>query len=104
MQYYVRSESVVSRVIAGETLIVPVRKGVGDLASIYTLNEVGSAIWHAISQRRSRDEILQSLECEFEADRQQIKTDVDAFLAEMTSAGLVTATTSADLVTAGACA
>ena len=47
MQSYVRSESVVSRVIAGETLIIPVRKGVGDLASIYSLNEVASTIWCA---------------------------------------------------------
>ena len=43
MPSYVRASSVVSRVIAGETLIVPVRGGVGDLASIYSLNEVASS-------------------------------------------------------------
>ena len=32
MQYFIRSDSVVSRVIAGETLIIPVRKGVQTLA------------------------------------------------------------------------
>jgi len=90
MQYYVRSESVVSRLIAGETLIVPVRKGVGDLASIYSLNKVGSAIWQSISRRCSKDEIVASLQREFEADRLEIERDVDAFLAEMASAGLVT--------------
>jgi Coenzyme PQQ synthesis protein D (PqqD) len=91
MQFYVRSESVVSRVIAGETLIVPVRKGVGDLASIYSLNEVGSAIWQTISRRCSKEEILASIEREYDADRGQIENDVDAFLGEMTSAGLVSA-------------
>lgn len=91
MRYYVRSGSVVSRVIAGETLIVPVRKGVGDLASIYSLNEVGSSIWQAISQRRSKQEIVDSLEIEFAANRFQIEKDVDSFLSEMTAAGLVTA-------------
>lgn len=91
MQYFVRSDAVVSREIAGETLIVPVRKGVGDLASIYSLNEVGSSIWQAIVQRRSKEEIVDSLEREFEADRTRIERDVDSFLAEMTAAGLVAA-------------
>lgn len=42
MHAYIRSDSVVSRVIAGETLIVPVRKGVGDLASIYCHTSVST--------------------------------------------------------------
>jgi len=38
----VRSQAVASRTGAGETLIVPVRRKVGDLASIYSFNETGS--------------------------------------------------------------
>jgi len=89
MQCYVRSDSVVSRVIAGETLIVPVRKGVGDLASIYSLNQVASSIWQAIARPLSKDEIVELIEQEFEGERQQVDQDVDAFLAEMHSAGLI---------------
>jgi hypothetical protein len=91
MELYVRSDSVVSRVIAGETLIVPVRKGVGDLASIYSLNQVASSIWEAISCPCSKNEIVQLIAAEFEAERSQIERDVEAFLAEMESVGLVTA-------------
>lgn len=89
MLCYVRSSSVVSRVIAGETLIVPVRKGVGDLASIYSLNPVASSIWQAIARPRSTSEIVQFVEQEFECERARIEQDVDAFLADMGSAGLV---------------
>jgi hypothetical protein len=89
MQLYVRSDSVVSRVIAGETLIVPVRKGLGDLASIYSLNEVGSMIWEALQQRRNHDEIVELVKQEFEDEGGQIQHDVETFLAEMQSAGLV---------------
>ena len=89
MLSYVRSSSVVSRVIAGETLIVPVRKGVGDLASIYSLNPVASSIWRAIARPRSTSEIVQLVEQEFECERARIEHDVDAFLADMGSAGLV---------------
>jgi hypothetical protein len=91
MQSYVRSTSVVSRVIAGETLIVPVRGGVGDLASIYSLNEVGSSIWSVIAQPSSQEEIVERIEQEFAGERQQVEQDVNAFLAEMESAGLVEA-------------
>lgn len=89
MPSYVRSQSVVSRLIAGETLIIPVRKGVGDLASIYSLNPVASSIWQAIQQPREKEEIVSLVEQEFAAERAQIERDVDEFLHEMHAAGLV---------------
>jgi hypothetical protein len=89
MQSYVRSSSVVSRVIAGETLIVPVRGGVGDLASIYSLNEVASSIWTAIAQPCGQDEIVERIAEEFSGEGPQVEQDVKCFLAEMQSAGLV---------------
>ncbi len=90
MGQYVRSESVVSRMIAGETLIVPITKGVGDLASIYSLNPVASTIWNVISRPCSVEEISQLIAREFEAESEQIEHDVKQFLLEMESAGLVT--------------
>jgi hypothetical protein len=89
MRSYVRSDSVVARVIAGETLIIPVRKGVGDLASIYSLNQVASAIWKAIAGPRTTNEIAKSIETEFAGSREQIERDIEVFLKEMQSAGLV---------------
>jgi hypothetical protein len=88
MQVYVRSESVISRMIAGETLIVPVRKGVGDLASIYSLNEVASSMWQAMARPCSKQDLIELLERQFEVAPQQIEKDVENFLAEITSAGL----------------
>src|SRR5205809_8144263 len=89
MPCYVRSESVVSRVIAGETLIIPVRKGVGDLASIYSLNQVATAIWQAIQQPRDTQEIVNTIEQQLAGARRQIEHDVDGFQDEMRSAGLL---------------
>jgi Coenzyme PQQ synthesis protein D (PqqD) len=91
MRLYVRSESVVSRVIAGETLIIPVRKGVGDLASIYSLNEVASVIWQNVIGPWSVEEIVRILESEFAGEPEQIERDVRTFLDEMSSAGLINA-------------
>ena len=49
----VRSQSVVARVVAGETLIVPVRAKVGDLASIYSFNGTGTLIWKLLESPRT---------------------------------------------------
>ena len=89
MQSYVRSDSVVARVIAGETLIIPVRKGVGDLASIYSLNPVATSIWQSIAKPRSQEEIVQVLREEFDGDCEGMHQDVEEFLMEMQAAGLV---------------
>jgi hypothetical protein len=89
MQSYVRASSVVSRVIAGETLIVPVRGGVGDLASIYSLNPVASSIWNAIAQPCSQEKIVECIAEEFAGEPPQVEQDVKSFLAEMQSAGLI---------------
>lgn len=89
MPFYARSQSVVSRVIAGETLIIPVRRGVGDLASIYSLNSVASAVWQAIQRPCRKEEIVDALEREFVVTREQIEPDVSKFLDEMQAAGLV---------------
>ncbi len=89
MQRFMRSDSLVSRVIAGQTLIIPVRKGVGDLASIYSLNEVASSIWNLLLVPRAKEEIVDTLNREFAGSPQQIEGDVEAFLAEMQSAGLI---------------
>ena len=89
MEAYVRSEAVVSRVIAGETMIIPIRKGVGDLASIYSLNGVASLIWSVIAQPQSPEQIIRAVESEFSSEGKQIAQDVQDFLSEMCSLGLV---------------
>jgi hypothetical protein len=89
MELYVRSESVVSRVIAGETLIVPIRKGVGDLASIYSLNGVASLIWDVVREPRDYEQIVQAVQSEFSSEGAEVREDVKGFLQEMCALGLI---------------
>jgi hypothetical protein len=37
---YIQNKEVVARQIEGETIIVPIRRGVGDMNCVYTLNPV----------------------------------------------------------------
>jgi hypothetical protein len=86
---FVRSQSVVSRRVAGETLIVPVRGKVGDLASIYSFNETGSLIWQLLENPRNLNQLAASLQQEFAVNEDQAERDVSQFLSDMLSVGLV---------------
>ena len=88
-QVFVRSRSVVSRVVAGETLIVPVRGKVGDLASIYSFNETGSLIWKLLDTPRAVGEVVGAVAEEYQVDTEQVRQDVLRFLGEMRGAGLI---------------
>jgi len=85
----VRSESVVARVVAGETLIVPVRAKVGDLASIYSFNGTGTLIWKLLTSPRSVAELTAAVAQEYEVDPAQAENDVANFVNEMKAVCLV---------------
>ena len=88
-EFLVRSQSVVARVVAGETLIVPVRGRVGDLASIYSFNGTGSLIWKLLGSPRSISELATAVSQEYEVETGQVTRDVTDFVSEMKAAGLV---------------
>ena len=90
-QVLVRSEAVVARVVAGETLIVPIRAKVGDLASIYSFNGTGTLIWKLLESPRNVVQLATAVSQAFEVEPAQAERDVTNFVNEMKSVGLVEA-------------
>lgn len=88
-QTFIRSQSVVSRVVAGETLIVPVRAKVGDLASIYSFNGTGTLIWKLLESPHSATELAAAVARTYDIDPARAESDVMDFVGELTAAGLV---------------
>jgi Coenzyme PQQ synthesis protein D (PqqD) len=88
-QIFVRSRAVVSRVVAGETLIVPVRGRVGDLASIYSFNETGSLIWKILEKPRAGTEVVSEVAEAYEVDADRVRHDAMRFLSDMLAASLI---------------
>ena len=86
---FVRSQAVVARVVAGETLIVPVRAKVGDLASIYSFNSTGSLIWKLLESPRTVAQLATAVAQAYEVEPAQAERDVTSFVNEMKSVGLV---------------
>ena len=88
-QLFVRSRTVVSRVVGGETLIVPIRGKVGDLASIYSFNETGSLVWKLLETRRTFAELVVAVAQEYNVELQRAEQDVKQFVEDMLFVGLV---------------
>ena len=86
---YIKESNFVTRSIAEETIIVPINSGVGDLDSIYTLNEVGSTVWKLIDGERSTSQIVEAIIEEFEVTREEAIRDVLALLAQLQAEGLI---------------
>ena len=86
---FIRSESVVARVVAGETLIVPIRAKVGDLASIYSFNGTGTLIWKLLETPKTVTELVTAVLQEYDVESEQATRDLAEFVGDMKSVGLV---------------
>jgi len=98
---YARSDQVIRRDVAGETVLVPVAaSGAADLEYLYRMNAVGAAVWDLLDGRRTVAEVAGQVREAFDtcgssrqssgenpADR--IEEDVRAFLADLEEAKLV---------------
>jgi hypothetical protein len=82
---YRKSESVVSREIAGEVILVPIRRNVGDLESIYTFNETASRIWALIDGQHTAREIRDQIVAEFEVEADEAGQDLSELLSQLAS-------------------
>jgi hypothetical protein len=85
----IRSRTVVSRVVGGETLIVPIRGKVGDLASIYSCNETGSLVWRLLETPTTLADLVVAVAQKYNVERQRAEQDVKQFVNDMRSVGLV---------------
>jgi hypothetical protein len=86
---YRHDPSIVSRLIAGEMILVPIRKNVGDMENIYTLNETAARIWELIDGKRTVAEVCQQMLFEYNIDPQQAELDLRELLAELTKQGVL---------------
>ena len=86
---FVRNHDVVARKIQGELIIVPVRRGVGDLNSLYTLNPVGAALWDFMNEGHTVSEMVERVCEEFEVTAAQARQDIESFLDSLMQEHLV---------------
>jgi len=82
---YHHDPSIVARNIAGEVILVPIRNNVGDLDSIYTLNETAAFVWERLDGVHTLAEVVAALVAEYEVEPAQAEQDVLALIAQLES-------------------
>jgi len=75
--------------VGGETVVVPVCRGVGDLDSIFTFNAVGTRLWTLLAENRTEAELAEFVAQHFAVSAETAERDVQLFLRELQEAGLL---------------
>jgi hypothetical protein len=86
---YARREGVVLREVAGEHLLVPIRKDVADLKAIFALNGVGLRIWELLDGERPLEGVLAGVLERFDVPVAEAEADLVAFVGRLEAANLV---------------
>lgn len=76
-------KQLIKREIAGDVILVPVGKTVLDNNGLFILNEVSGDIWDMLCQGKDRAEIVEAIAQDYDAPREVIESDTDAFLDQL---------------------
>jgi len=80
------SPDVLSQEVHGETVLLDLAGG-----TYFGLNEVGTRVWQLLRAGVSLAVLLDTLEGEFEVQRQVLEADINALLARMAEVGILEA-------------
>ena len=87
---FMRNSDVISRKIAGELFLVPVKGKMADMENIFALTAVAEYIWDRLDGRKSLNEILNNVVDRFDVEHEQVESDIQEFIMELLGAGLIT--------------
>lgn len=86
---FIRDQDVVSRKIAGELFLVPVKGKLAHMEQIFTLTSVAEYIWDRLDGQKSLHDILDEVISHFDVEQQQADPDIQEFIIELMGAGLI---------------
>jgi hypothetical protein len=87
---FIRNSNVVSRKIAGELFLIPVKGKMADMENIFTLTAVAEYIWDRLDGRKSLDDIANNVADRFDVEYEQAESDIREFIMELMGANLIT--------------
>ncbi|MBN1670752.1 MAG: PqqD family protein [Kiritimatiellae bacterium] len=86
---YGKDPDIVTRHIAGESLLIPIRGKLADLQTIYALNPVAEFIWARIDGTHTLAHIVDEVTATFEVSREQAERDTREFVQALLGENLV---------------
>ena len=85
---YGKNKDVVTRKIAGDLFLIPIKGKIADMQRIFTLNPVGEYIWQEMDHQKSFDEIRKGIINRFDVEEEKADSDMREFIAGLLEADL----------------
>jgi hypothetical protein len=82
---YAKNSDFVQREVAGECILIPIRRQLTDVNSLYVLNDTGAALWRRIDGKTSVQTITHDFLNEFDVTQAQIEKDVATLIEDLLS-------------------
>ena len=82
-------KELIKRVIAGDTILVPVGKTVLESNGLFALNELGNFIWELLPNVNTEEEICEAILEEYEVTPEEAAKDVADFLEKLKVLGIL---------------
>ncbi len=82
-------KELVTRQIAGDTILVPVGKTVYDANGLFVLNELGAFLWQRLEAAADEQELLDAVLAEYEVTAEEAAADISQFLTKLRKLGIV---------------
>lgn len=92
-----QNPSVVTRKVAGETILVPISRSIGNEPCLYTLDDTATFIWDRLDRQRTGLDLVKEMTLSYEVGQDQAKADVQTFLEQLKSVELIRSTAEADV-------
>jgi hypothetical protein len=87
---YRKKENMVTRRIAGETLLVPIRSQVADMQNIFALtHSTAEYIWQQLDGKQDLEHIHQGILDNFQVENHQAQSDLEEFISLLLEAGII---------------
>ena len=86
---YRKKENIVTRSIAGETLLVPIYGELANMERIFTLDPVAAFIWEQLDGSKSLKDIRDGVLYKFDVGKEQVEADIAEFIDELLEADLI---------------
>ncbi len=82
---YVKNPNFVQREVAGEFILIPIKRNLKDSNDLFVLNEVGATVWKKIDGQRSIRDIQGDLLNEFQVSQEELSKDLNTLFQDLAS-------------------
>jgi len=80
---------IVSRAIAGDTILVPIRGKLADMQVIFSLGPVAAFLWEHLDGQKNLETVTCEVVERFEVGREEAEKDIREFMDELLKSGLI---------------